>query len=153
LIGGLLLVGGVITGYTTQTPLVDRSLARVGEMFPSEGYLDEAPRLKGEQLAFVMTSACRSCWNAMTNVNQLAEDDRWQVFAVTASSSWEIDWLERNFQPRYPIYAFDAVRFGEVFRHWPALYYLVDGRIVGKVEGDIPTLKSFTDFHLEEWSR
>ena len=67
----------------------------------------------------------------MSNVNHLAEEGRWQVFAVTASSSWEIDWLERNFHPKFPVYAYDAVRFGEMFRHWPALYYLVDGRIVG----------------------
>ena len=150
-VGGLLLIGGALAGYTTHTPLVDRSLARAGEMFPSEGYRDEVPTLERRQLAFVLTSACRSCWNAMANVNQLAEEGSWDVFAVTASSSWEIEWLERNFHPRFPIYTYDTVRFGETFRYWPSLYYLVDGRIIGKIEGDIPTVKAFTDFHLEGW--
>ena len=151
LVSGLLLVSGIITGYTTKTPLADRSLTRVGQPFASEGYRSKAPTLENEQLVFVFTVSCHPCWNAMANVNQLAAEKTLNLFAVTASSTQEIEWLERNFNPGFPIFGFEPTLFGEVFRYWPALYYVVDGRIVGKLEGDIPTLKTLTDVHLEDW--
>lgn len=151
LVAGLLLVSGTVTGYTTQVPLADRSLARVGQPFASEGYRSSVPTMDNEQLVFVFTVSCHPCWNALANVNQLAREKTLDLFAVTASSTQEIEWLERNFNPDFPIFGFEPTRFGEVFRYWPALYYLVDGRIVGKLEGDIPTLRTLTDVHLEDW--
>ncbi len=37
------------------------------------------------------------------------------------------------------------------FRTWPALYYLEDGIIIGKVEGEVPVPKTLEEVHLPEW--
>jgi hypothetical protein len=123
----------------------------VGEPFPTDGYIEDTPAFEGEQLAFIFAVSCHPCWNAVANVEALVAEGTYEVIGVTASTREEIGWFQRHFEPHFPIFSYDAVRFGEAFRFWPALYYLEDGVIVGKVEGDIPTLKTLEDVHFTEW--
>jgi hypothetical protein len=147
----LLLLSGTLTGYTTHTPLIDRSLARVGEGFPLDGFVGDAPVLQGKQLAFVFAVSCHPCWDGMANAKALAADPDFDLFGVTASTPYEVDWLATEFDVSFPVYMYDTVAFGEAFRLWPAIYYLEDGKIVGKVEGAVPTTKTLKDVYLTRW--
>lgn len=151
LLAVLLLLCGTLTGTTTHAPLIDRSLARVGEGFPLDGFVGEAPVLRGTQLGFVFAVSSYPCWDAVANAKALAADPGYRLFGVTASTSYEVDWLETEFDIDFPIYRYEAVAFGEAFRLWPSLYYLEDGRIIGKVEGAVPTAKTLKDVYLTEW--
>ncbi|MCH7858731.1 MAG: DoxX family membrane protein [Candidatus Marinimicrobia bacterium] len=150
-LSGLLLVTGTLTGYTTHTPQIDGSLAKAGEFFPDEGFVEDGIELEGRQLAFVFAVSCHHCWDAVANVKALAADGRYGVFGVTASDPFEIEWFAEEFGTNFPIYSYDPVLFGEAFRSWPALYYMENGYIIAKLEGDIPSLKTLEEVHMAEW--
>jgi len=151
LIAAILLVLGTVTGYTTHTPKLDPSLARVGGYFPDEGFGRLAPELTGKQLVFVFAVNSHDCWNAAANVKALAADTTYHVFGVTDSDPHEIGWFFNEFDINIKIYSYDPKLFGTTFRTWPALYYLEDGLIIGKAEGQIPSPKTLAEVYMVEW--
>ena len=151
LLGAVLLTTGLGTGYTMEAPRRDDSLARVGEFFPDEDFIDELPAFAGQQLVFVFSAQCEHCWNAVANVQQLAEAGDPPLIGVAPNDAAEIGWFRRVFNAEYPIYRYDPAAFNSAFNYWPALYLLQDGLILGKEEGDIPSLKTFREVTLAEW--
>ena len=147
----VLLVLGTLTGYTVHRPQRDSSLARVGEFFPSEGFVDHDIELGATQLAFIFTVNCEHCWNSIGNAKALAADGGFPLFGVTSSAPHEIVWFQEEFEVNFPIYRYDPDLFGEAFRTWPALYYLQDGLILGRVEDGVPAPRTLMDIHLVEW--
>lgn len=151
LLGLVLLILGPMTGYTVHQPLTDTSLAQVGEFFPDEGFGQLAPEFAGVQLAFVFSTDCHHCWNAVANVKTLAASADYQIFGVTASGSGEIAWFAEEFDTNFPIYPYNPDLFDQAFRRSPALYYLEDGMILGRIEDEAPSLKTLQEEHLAEW--
>ncbi|UCD37097.1 MAG: DoxX family protein [Fidelibacterota bacterium] len=151
-VGATLLIVGTVTGYTIHAPQLDTSLARVGHFFPDEGITDETgPELEGRQLVFVFAVSCEHCWNTVANVNVLAQDTSYTLFAVTNSDPYEVDWFREEFGATFPIYYYDPSTFSRAFRVWPALYYLEDGLIMGKTEYEVPALRTLEEVYLPKW--
>ena len=150
-LGSLLLVSAVGTGYTIDSPRQDNSLAQVGEFFPDEWFVDEAPVFEGQQLLFVFAVNCEHCWNAVANIKQLAAGGDPPLMGITPSDPHEIEWFRKTFEVEFPIYRYDPAKFGDAFNYWPALYLLEDGFILGKEEDDIPSLKTFREVTLGAW--
>ncbi|MCH7529367.1 MAG: DoxX family membrane protein [Candidatus Marinimicrobia bacterium] len=151
LLMAVLLLAGTYTGYTIQAPAQDDSLAQVGELFPIEGLLEEEFPLEGENLVFVFAVNCEHCWNAVNNVKELASRSGLPMLGVTLSPAYEIDRFVREFGIDFPIYRYDQQSFFEAFHTWPALYYLQEGTIVGRVDDEVPSLKTLREVHLLEW--
>ena len=147
----ILLVLGTITGYTIHAPRLDSSSARAGEFFPDEGFGKLAPELTGRQLVYVFATDCPDCWNAAANVKALAADTTYAVFGLTASDPHEIGWFANEFDINFKVYSYNPKLFGAAFRTLPALYYLEDGIIIGKVEGEVPAPKTLEEKHMAEW--
>lgn len=148
----ILLVTGTITGYTVHAPQIDDSRARIGEFFPTEGILaDEIPDLTGEHFLFVFSVDCEHCWNAVENVKTIAADTNYSVTGIAGSSPANIAWFMKEFDAQFPIYSYDVQTFREAFRTWPALYYVQDGLILGRIEHDVPARITLEEFHLPEW--
>jgi len=147
----ILLVLGTVTGYTTHTPRLDPSLAKVGEFFPDDGFGRLAPELSGKQLVYVFAADSPDCWNAVANVKALAADTTYVVFGLTASDPHEIGWFANEFDINFKIYTYNPELFNTAFRTWPALYYLEDGMIIGKAEGEVPAPKTLEEVHMAEW--
>lgn len=147
---GLMLVLGSATGYTAHAAGDEEAVSMVGAIFPDEGYGDNAPSMEGEQLIFIFAVSCHHCWNAVANVNQLADDSGFKVIAVTPNKSYEIKRFEQEFQTHFPIYTLNQKTFFDTFSYWPMLYYVRDGIIAGEV-AEIPALKTLREMHLAEW--
>ncbi len=151
LLMAVLLLAGTHTGYTIQAPAKDDSLAQVGDLFPIDGLLDEEFPLEGESLVFVFAVNCEHCWNAVNNVKELAARSGLPMLGVTLSRAYEIDRFRREFGVDFPIYRYDQQSFFDAFHTWPALYYLQEGTIVGRVDDEVPSLKTLREVHLLEW--
>ncbi|UCH61619.1 MAG: DoxX family membrane protein [Fidelibacterota bacterium] len=147
----LLLVLGIITGYTIHTPTLDPSSARVGELFPDEGFGKLAPELTGRQLVYVFVVDCPHCWNAVANVKALAADSTYGVFGLTESDPHEIGWYANEFDINFKVYSYNPELFNTAFRSWPSLYYLEDGIVIGKVEGEVPAPRTLEEEHMAQW--
>jgi|GEM_PF-5913333 len=147
----LLLVLGTVTGYTIHTPTLDPSPARAGEFFPDGGFGKLAPELTGRQLVYVFVVDCPDCWNAVANVKALAADTTYVVFGLTDSDPHEIGWFANEFDINFKIYSYNPELFNAAFRTWPSLYYLEDGIIIGKVEGEVPAPRTLEEEHMAEW--
>ena len=147
----LMLVAGTYTGYTIQAPAKDNSLAQVGELFPVDGLLDEEFPLTGESLVYVFAVNCDHCWSVINNVKELAARSGLPMLGVTPNREYEIDRFRREFGIDFPIYCYDQQFFFDAFHMWPALYYLKEGTIAGRVDDDIPSLKVLREIHLREW--
>lgn len=151
LTAAILLVLGTVTGYTIHAPKIDPSLARVDEFFPDEGFGRLAPELTGRQLVYVFTVDCHDCWNTVANVKALAADTTYTVFGVTTADPHEIGWFANEFDLNFKIYSYNPRLFNTAFRTWPALYYLEDGLILGKVEEEVPAPRTLEEVHMAEW--
>ncbi|MEE9465631.1 MAG: hypothetical protein V3W14_08700, partial [Candidatus Neomarinimicrobiota bacterium] len=73
------------------------------------------------------------------------------MLGVTHSRQYEIDRFRREFGIDFPIYRYDQAAFARAFATWPALYYLKEGAIVGRVDNEVPALKTLREVHLREW--
>ncbi|MEE9464604.1 MAG: MauE/DoxX family redox-associated membrane protein [Candidatus Neomarinimicrobiota bacterium] len=147
----LLLVAGTYTGYTIKAPARDDSLAQVGEFFPVDDLIDKDFPLEGEFLVYVFAVNCDHCWNAVNNVKELAARSGLPMLGVTHSREYEIDRFRREFGIDFPIYRSNQAAFPRAFATWPALYYLKEGTIVGRVDQHVPSLKTLRVVHLREW--
>ena len=148
----VLLLAGTMTGYTVHAPQIDDSLARVGEFFPTENILsDEIPDLIGEHFLFVFSVDCEHCWNVIENVKTIAADSIFSVMGIAGSSPSNIAWFKETFDVQFPIYSYDVQTFREAFRTWPALFYVQDGLIVGRIETEVPARITLEEVHLPNW--
>ncbi|MFB0517160.1 MAG: MauE/DoxX family redox-associated membrane protein [Candidatus Neomarinimicrobiota bacterium] len=147
----ILLVLGTVTGYTIHTPKLDPSLAKAGEFFPDEGFGRLAPELTGKQLVYVFTADSPDCWNSVANVKALAGDSTYVVFGLTDSDPHQIGWFANEFDINFKVYTYNPKLFNTTFRTWPALYYLDDGLIIGKVENEIPAPRTLQEVYMAKW--
>lgn len=148
----LLLIAGTITGYTVHAPQIDDSRARVGDFFPTEGIVtDTIPDLIGEHFLFVFSVNCEHCWNVVENVKNIAADTAYSVIGIAGSSPVNIAWFQEEFETQFPIFPYDIQTFQESFRTWPALYYVQDGLILGRIEQEVPARITLEEVHLPDW--
>ena len=148
----VLLIAGTMTGYTVHAPQIDDSLASIGNFFPTENILsDEVPDLVGEHFLFVFSVDCEHCWNVIENVKTIAADTNYSVIGIAGSSPTKIAWFREAFDAQFPIYSYDVQTFREAFRTWPALYYVQDGLIVGRIETEVPARITLEEVHLPNW--
>jgi uncharacterized membrane protein YphA (DoxX/SURF4 family) len=152
MVTALLLILGTLTGYTVHSPQIDSSQARVGQFFPEEGIIAEnPPSINGRQLVFIFVADCEHCWDVVANVKALAADTAFTVIGIAASDRHELDQFRKEFEIEFPIYAYNSQTFATAFRTWPALYYLEDGLIIGRVEKEVPSPKTIREKYLAEW--
>ncbi|MCK4578826.1 MAG: hypothetical protein KAU50_08545, partial [Candidatus Marinimicrobia bacterium] len=106
---------------------------------------------EGEQLIYIFAINCEHCWNVVNNVKELAAGGILPVIGITPSQDYEIERFRREFDIQIPIYRYEQKAFFEAFYIWPALYYVRDGIIVGRVDYDVPGLKTLREIHFREW--
>lgn len=143
---------GTATGLSARAPLIDQSLGRPGAPFPSAGFVEGEPLLEGRHFVFVFHPWCGHCWNSVANVKALASYEGVEMLAVTFGKAEDNAEFVRAFETDFPIYRYAPATFVRAFRIWPALYYVEDGRIVGKVEGEVPAPLTVERLHMPRWT-
>lgn len=147
----VMLVAGLGTGYTVHSPRLDPSLAKVGDLFPDEGFGRLAPELSGRQLVYVFEADCSDCWNHVANLKALATDTNYTVFGLTDSDPHEIEWFANEFDINFTVYTYNPDLFYTTFRTWPTLYYLEGSLILGKLDNQVPAPQALEEVYLPEW--